>query len=190
MRRAFTTACLTLAALGTGPWAIAADDVVVSDGDDVAGKLDLVRTSVGRGPDGRLRAVVTMASTWDGGDLVSANGPPGSICLRIWTAHQPKEGAPDFLACISARRDGKLSGGVFLARGDDDFPRRAGDATVARPSGRSVVIRFAQTTIGRPSVIRFAAESTRAGCPRTTCVDTAPNAPSTRRLVLRRSSRR
>jgi hypothetical protein len=183
------TVCLTIAALAAASGATAANDVVISDGDDVSGKLDLVRTSVGRGPDGRLRAVITMDSTWDGADLVSSTGPPGSVCLRIWTVHQPKEGAPDFLACVSARRDGKLTAGVFLARGDD-FPRRTGDATVARPSGRSVVIRFAQSTIGRPSVMRFAVETTRAGCTRVTCVDTAPNAPSTRRLVLRRPSHR
>lgn len=188
MRRALSTACLTLTVLFAAS-ATAADDVVITDGDDVAGKLDLVRASIGRGPDGRLRAVITMASSWDGADLVSASGPPGSVCLRIWSAHQPQEGRPDFLACISARRDGKLAGAVYLARGDS-FPRRAGDAAVARPSGRSAVIRFAQSTIGRPSVIRVAVEATRAGCARTSCVDTAPNAPSTRRLVLRRSSRR
>jgi hypothetical protein len=187
MRRALTTACLTLAALAGAQLATAANDVVVSDGNDTSGKLDLVRVSMGRGPDGRLRAIITMASAWDGADLVSSSGPPGSVCLRLWTSHQPKDGAPDFLACVSARRDGQLTGGVFLARGGD-FPRRAGDATVARPSSRSVVIRFAQSTIGRPSVLRFAAESTKAGCTRTSCVDTAPNAPSTRRLVLRRSS--
>jgi hypothetical protein len=189
MRRAFTTACLTVAALAAAQLASAAGDVVVSDGNDVTGKLDIVRVSMGRGPDGRLRAVVTMASAWDGADMVSSTGPPGSVCLRLWTAHQPAEGAPDFLACVSARRDGKLAGSVYLARGDD-FPRRAGDATVARPSSRSVVIRFAQSTIGRPSTLRFAAESTKAGCTRTSCTDTAPNAPSTRRLVLRRRSHR
>jgi hypothetical protein len=189
MRRALTIACLTVAVAGATSFATAASDVVVSDGDDVSGKLDIVRVSMGKGPDGRLRAVITMASSWDGGDLVSQTGPPGSICARMWTAHQPKEGAPDFLACVSAKRDGQLTGGVFLARGDD-FPRRAGDATVARPSTRSVVIRFAQSTVGRPSVLRFAVESTRAGCTRTSCVDTAPNAPSTRRLVLRRRSHR
>jgi hypothetical protein len=188
MRRTLTTACLIAAVLAAAQLATAASDVVVSDGNDTSGKLDLVRASVGRGPDGRLRAVVTMASQWDGADLLSTTGPPGSVCLRLWTAHQPDEGAPDFLACVSARRDGKLASGVFLAR-REDFPRRAGDATVARPSSRSVVIRFAQSTIGRPSVLRFAVESTRAGCARTSCVDTAPNAPSTRRLVLRRARR-
>jgi hypothetical protein len=187
MRRALTTACLTLVALAGAHGATAASDAVVSDGKDTAGKLDLVRASVGRGPDGRVRAVVTMDSAWDGSDLVAGSGPPGSVCLRLWTAHQPKEGNPDFLVCVTARKDGKLSAAVLHARGDD-FPKRAGNATVARPSARSVVIRFAQSAIGRPASLRFAVESTRAGCARTTCVDTAPNAPSTRRLVLRRSS--
>src|SRR5438477_10139429 len=110
MRRALTTTCLTLAMLAASQLAAAAADVVVSDGNDVTGKLDLTKVSMGRGPDGRLRAIVTMASAWDGGDLVSATGPPGSVCLRLWTAHQPTEGAPDFLACVSARRDGQLTG--------------------------------------------------------------------------------
>lgn len=189
MRRALATGCLTLAALGAGASALAASDVVVSDARDASGKLDLVRVSVGRGPDGRVRGLVTMEQAWDGADLVANTGPPGSVCLRLWTAHEPKGGAPDFLVCVTARRDGKLVGSVVTARGDD-FPRRVGDATVARPSGRSVVIRFAQSAIGRPVSLRFAAETTRAGCPRTTCVDTAPNAPATRRLVLRKRSRR
>jgi hypothetical protein len=189
LRPALAAGCSLAALLAGTMVASAARDTVVTDERDSSGKLDLVRVSLGRGPDGRLRGLLTMEERWDGSDLVAGSASPGSICLRLWTVHDPSDGAPDFLVCVTARRDGRLSGSVLAAR-RGDFPRRAAKATVARPSARSVVVRFAQSSIARPARLRFAAETTRAGCARTTCVDTAPDAPATRRLVLRSSSRR
>ena len=45
-------------------------------------------------------------------------------------------------------------------------------------------MRFSQTSVGKPSVIRFAAEATRAGCTRASCVDTLPDSPKTAKLLL------
>jgi hypothetical protein len=45
-------------------------------------------------------------------------------------------------------------------------------------------VRFSQTVVGRPKTIRFAGEATKPGCPRTSCVDTAPDAPKTATLKL------
>ena len=52
-------------------------------------------------------------------------------------------------------------------------------------SGRSVVLRFAQSSLGRPPRISFAAESTRPGCERVSCIDSAPDGGATRTFRLR-----
>ena len=59
---------------------------------------------------------------------------------------------------------------------------------MSRTSRRTVTLRFAQSAVGRPARIRFAGETTRPGCVRTSCIDTAPDAPRTATLVLRRRS--
>jgi hypothetical protein len=56
---------------------------------------------------------------------------------------------------------------------------RVEDATVGRTSQRTMTIRFSQKSVGRPATIRFAAEATKPGCTRVSCVDTAPDAPKT-----------
>jgi hypothetical protein len=74
--------------------------------------------------------------------------------------------------------------GTVMAERDGTLQRIAG-ATLARSSERTVVARFSQSAIGRPDSVRFAAEATPPGCPRLTCVDTAPNAPAVATLTLR-----
>ena len=164
--------------------------LVVRDADDTAGRLDLTRVSFGRAPDGRLRAGFTMASTWDSDDLVAASGPPGSICLRLWATGPAGSTPPDYLVCVTARPEGRRLSASVMREREGGPPERVADAAVGRASRRSVVVRFAQTAVGRPAVLRFAAETTRAGCRRLSCIDTAPDAPATRRLVLRRGSSR
>jgi hypothetical protein len=60
-------------------------------------------------------------------------------------------------------------------------------ASLTRSSARTVVVRFAQSAVGRPDVVRFAGETTAPGCAAVTCVDTAPNAPAAATLTLRAS---
>jgi hypothetical protein len=52
-------------------------------------------------------------------------------------------------------------------------------------TGRSIVLRFTQSSIGRPQRIRFAVESTRPGCERVTCIDRVPEGSATRTFRLR-----
>lgn len=161
---------------------------VISDPrDDVAGALDMTRASLERASDGRVRAVLTFAARITPKMLLADSGPPGSACLRIWTAADadPDAVRPDRLVCITARSDDDLRGGVYAVRGDA-LPRRVADASARRnSSGRSVVIRFTQSSIGRPARIRFAVESTRPGCERTSCVDTIPDRGAVRTFRLR-----
>lgn len=161
--------------------------VIVDARDDVGGALDMTRASLERASDGRVRAVLTFAERITPKTLLADSGPPGSACLRIWTAADadPHAVRPDRLVCITARSDDDLRGGVYAVRGDA-LPRRIADASAKRnSSGRSVVIRFTQSSIGRPARIRFAAESTRPGCERTNCIDTIPDRGAVRTFRLR-----
>ena len=155
--------------------------------DDVGGALDMTRASLERASDGRLRAVVTFAARITPKALLAESGPPGSACLRIWTAADadPEATRPDRLVCLTARSADELRGGVYEVRGDE-LPRRVARASAKRnSSGRSVVIRFTQSSIARPARIRFAVESTRPGCERTSCIDTIPDRGAVRTFRLR-----
>jgi hypothetical protein len=153
---------------------------------DVRSPLDLTRISLARGSDGRLRAALTLASDWDGRALQAEGGPPGSVCVKVWTASAPPDTPPDFLVCATADKDAGLRGSVLRER-PNRLPERVAAAAVSRPSVRSVTLRFSQTAIGRPAKLAVAAETTRPGCPRVTCIDTAPDAPKTLAFELRKS---
>jgi hypothetical protein len=179
--RALALASATLAA------GAATQPVVVHDPKgDVRAAPDLTRASLVRGADGRLRGTVTLADAWSAKTLLaSAGGPPGSVCLRLWTAATPGQAPPDFLACITAL-DARRLRGTLLREREGDLPQKIADLAVTRPSDRTASLRFSQSTVGRPGSVRFAAEATRPGCARPTCVDTAPNAPAVATLRLRK----
>lgn len=179
---------VVLGAGTAGVLAAASDPVSTRDArGDVAGPLDLQRVSLSRASDGRLRAAVTLAAALQPKDMLARSGPPGSICLRVWTARDPdpRSSPPDRLVCITARSDDELRGSVLEQR-EGRLPRRTGPAAVSRTkSRRSVIVRVSQSALGRPARIRFGVESTSPGCDRTSCVDTAPAAPVTLRFRLR-----
>lgn len=150
---------------------------------DVRSPLDLTRVSIARGSDGRLRASITLAADWDGEDLLAETGNPGSICLKAWTTTAPPDTTPDHLLCVTADKDAELRGSILKARANK-LPERTGGAEVSRPSERTVTLRFSQTAIGKPATLYVAAESTRPGCPRGSCIDLAPDAPKTLTLKL------
>jgi hypothetical protein len=151
---------------------------------DVRSSLDITRVALTRGRDGRLRGTVTMAAPWADGVLLASSGPPGSVCLRLWTTTEPPDQPPSYLVCATADRDGALRGSVLRERANE-LPERVASAAAARPTTRSVTLRFSQSSVGRPPVIAVSAESSRAGCPRVSCIDTAPDAPAVLRLRLR-----
>jgi hypothetical protein len=156
---------------------------------DVRSPLDLTRVAVSRAADGRLRASLTVASAWTGTDLQSESGVggPGSLCVKAWTTTAPPDTTPDYLICTTANADGALRGSILKQRANK-LPERTGGADVSRPSARTVTLRFSQTAIGKPATLYAAAESTRPGCPRGSCIDLAPDAPKTLKLVLRKAT--
>jgi hypothetical protein len=163
--------------------------VVIKDAKDaVQGAPDVTRVQLGLTSDRRLRAAVTLSVGWVARNLLATSGPPGSVCLRVWTQTKPGAAPPDYLVCATAHQDGEtMRGSVFKPQPGQPLQRVAG-ATVGRTSDRTVTLRFSQTVVGRPKTIRFAAEATKPGCARVSCVDTAPDAPKTATFRLRGSS--
>jgi hypothetical protein len=163
--------------------------VVVKDAKDaVAGAPDLTRAQIGLASDHRVRIALTLAAPWQPKDLVAGEGPPGSLCVRLWTVTKPGTTPPDYLVCATARADGEtMRGTVFQRKGGEPLSR-AGVAIVGRTSDRTMTLRFSQTVVGRPKTIDFIAEATKPGCARVSCVDTAPEAPKTATFRLRGSA--
>jgi hypothetical protein len=180
---------VVLAAPATALAAPAKAPTVVRDAsDDVSAKaLDLSRISFGRSPDGRLRASMTMKSPWTPRDLLGHDGgAPGSVCLRLWTgAKKPSSSVPDYLVCATVAADNDALKGSVLEEREGQLPAAVAGAATTKASARTVVLRFGQSAIKRPSVVRFAAEARPAGCARLDCVDTAPDAPKSARLAIR-----
>jgi hypothetical protein len=162
---------------------------VVKDaaGDVKADPVDLVRVSLGRASNGELRASLTAAEGFKNSALVAADGIPGSVCVRLWTTTKPGGTPPDYLVCATATKDGKGLDGSVLRERTGDTPVRVGPAHVTRASSRNVTLRFGQSRVGRPALIRFAGESTGPGCDRIACTDTAPRDGRVARFRLRRA---
>ena len=162
--------------------------VVITDArEDVGGPLDLRRVSLQRASDGRLRAALSFTEKLTPKSLLAGSGPPGSACIRIWTGADADPAAmrPDRLACVTARSDDEFRGGVYDATGAGLPERVAGAAVKITASRTTIVLRFTQSSIGRPQRFRFAAESTRPGCERATCIDAAPAGGRARLFRLR-----
>jgi hypothetical protein len=158
---------------------------------DGRGPLDIVRVAISHGTEGRLRGEVTMEDEWSTADLRAGAGLSGSICLTLYTKREPGAEPADWLVCATAPKQGEVLRGRVLRDGPNGLPRQVGAATVTRPTARTVYLRFAQSAIGRPATVRFAAETvTRGrGCPRPLgCRDNAPDAPGTANLTLRRTA--
>ncbi|MEY2514604.1 MAG: hypothetical protein QOJ89_1962 [bacterium] len=168
--------------------AAASKPVVLSDpGDDVSGVLDIQRVSLSLPSDGRLRAVITLTGKIDPKQMLAASGPPGSVCLKLWTAADadPAAARADRLVCITAHDDDELRATVFEQR-EPGLPRRLGPASVAvNDSRRSFILRVSQSSLARPELVRFAVESTRPGCVRVSCIDQSPDDGAVRRFRLR-----
>lgn len=167
--------------------ATAGKPVVVTEStpDAATGAPDLVRAELQRSADGRLRAALIFAKNVTTKSLVAKTGPPGSVCMRIYTQSTPGVIPPDFLVCATPDSKGKALRGSVMAEQINALPKKVARAVVSRSSQKNVVLRFSQSSVSMPSQIRFEGEATRAGCVRTSCVDTLPDAPGTAKLLVR-----
>jgi hypothetical protein len=151
----------------------------LNDPNDTAGKLDIRIATAGHSADGRLRHVITTWDAWGMPDLAApAGSPPSGFCVDIWTTRRPSAGPPDYLVCANpARDDSKLQAWVSRVSRRPGRTGQATEAAVSRPDGRTLILRFSQRQIGRPSRYYWRAETLYHGaeCPGAAgCVDTAP----------------
>ena len=132
----------------------------------------------------RLEAKVSFYDDWSAADLLAPSGPPGSICVELWTTRTPGQDAPDFLVCATARSATRLSGRVLKETGGG-LPVVV-DTTSTGVAGGTLTLRFRRVSIGSPRRVRFAVEATqRLGCKRPRgCVDRAPNGSRTGSFAL------
>jgi hypothetical protein len=161
--------------------------VVVTDPNDaINGVVDITRVSLGTASKDRLKVNIRAADDWDGEDLLASSGPPGSVCLKLWTKSTAPDQTPDYLVCVTSTKNEQLRASVLQERANQ-LPKRVGRATIDQ-SDRSVTLMFKQSLVGSPAAIDFAGESTRAGCIKTSCIDLAPDAPKTGHLTLASST--
>jgi hypothetical protein len=156
-------------------------------GDVSKNPMDLVRVSLGRASNGELRTSLTTAAAFKVSSMVAKDGIPGSVCLRLWTKTKPGGTPPDYLICATASKDGKSLDGSVLQEREGTTPTRVGPAHATRSGSRNITIRFGQSRVGRPALIKFAGETTPPGCDRITCTDVAPQNGKTAAFRLRRA---
>jgi hypothetical protein len=161
----------------------------VLDGDDSRSQVDIasVRGTHDRTND-RLAHIVKFHARIGPGDFrnaVDEHGPPGSVCINIWTRRTPWEASPNFDVCVSADRDRNLVASVSRvgARGG---VRRRGPASAELTSRRRLVVRFDPDLIRRPAAYRWSAQVTtfERGCTSRGCQDYAPRRGRTVRTEL------
>jgi len=159
---------------------------------DAGAGFDLRRVELARGNDGRLRAEMNLNAPWDAASMRrGGDGPPTSLCMRLFTRRDPASQPPDYLVCVTPAAEGPALVGRVLRDRASAPPRVVARARVSRPDAFTVFVRFGQSAIGRPATVRFSGEASAAGdgCRAPLgCRDLAPDAPKTVRLRLHRTS--
>ena len=173
---------LPLIVLLSGAGIAAAQDGTnaISDGDDSRSQVDLasVRAAYDRAND-RLAHIVRFHAGIDPNDFgnaVAKHGPPGSVCINIWTRRTPWEASPNFDVCVSADRDADNLVASVSRLGPRGGVRRRGPASAQLTSRRRLVVRFDPDLIRRPAAYRWSVQVTtfERGCTRRGCQDFAP----------------
>ena len=159
--------------------------ITARDSDDSPVLLDVGSVSLVQPRATRLEARVTMNEDWTPGTMLASSGPPGSICVNLWTTRRPGSQPPNFLVCGTPQSARRLRVAVFRENGDG-LPVKA-DGAGATISGRTLIMRFSPASIGSPDTLRFSAEATQlVGCPRPRgCFDRGPNGARTAFFELR-----
>ncbi len=175
--------------LATPALAQAPASVAFRDAEDAAEDApDLKRVGATRLKGGDVRFALSLGSALSARDLrtdADADGPPGSLCVRIWTRSTPGATAPDLLACVTSQPDGRTFRSTITKEVPGALPSTVGTATLSRPSETSVALVVAKSLLGTVRTLRFAVEATRPGCVRLSCTDLAPDSGTPRSLRLR-----
>src|SRR5688572_22995031 len=176
--RALLALTASLAACGV---AVAQDrEKTVADGDDSRSRADIASAHAthDRGND-RLAHVVRFHARISADTLRNAideHGPPGSVCVNIWTRRTPWEASPNFEVCVTPEREGDDLQASVSRLGARGGVRRRGIASAQLTSRRRLVVRFDPDLIRRPAAYRWSVEATtfERGCTSRGCKDFAP----------------
>jgi hypothetical protein len=184
VRRRLTVGLVALAL----PAAALADSRSVRDPNDTRGKVDV--SSV-LGAHNRIEdRLVHVVHTYEGfgpADLLNRSGPPGSICVNVWTTRTPGDAMPNYEVCATSNRQGTAFRGDIDRFGRGGSVRRIGAARVEHPAADRLLIRFDPDRIRRPGSYRWNVQAATfgSGCRTPTgCEDLAPNTPRTIRTRL------
>ena len=161
----------------------------VADRDDTAGAVDLrsARAAHNRVTD-ELVHVIDLYEPLRPDLLLNRDGPPGSVCVNVWTTRTPGEAPPNYDVCVTADSRGRELRASITRHGARGAVRRAGPAKVEQPRDTRLELRFDPDRIRRPDSFRWTVQATTfsAGCPVTTgCEDFVPDRPRTSRTELR-----
>jgi hypothetical protein len=185
-------ALLTLAALLAASGLAAAQGGVdsVSDGDDSASRADIAaaRATHDRSND-RLAHVIRFHGRVSPGtfrNAIAEHGPPGSVCVNIWTGRTPGDASPNFEVCVSGNRKRDHLIASVSKLGPRGGVKQVGNASAQLTSRRRLVVRFDPDLIRRPAAYRWSVQSTtfERGCPSRGCQDVAPRRGRTVRTEL------
>lgn len=179
------------AALATCGLAVAqAGDGGITDGDDSKSRVDIsrARATLDRSND-RLVHVVRFhqaISPRNFRNAVQEHGPPGSVCVNIWTTRTPGEGSPNFDVCVTGDRSRRKLIASVSRLGPRGSVRRVGNANARLESPRRLFIRFDPDLIRRPAAYRWSVHVTtfERGCTRRGCQDVAPRRGRSVRMQL------
>ena len=169
--------------------AVPAAALAVDDRDDSAGAIDIARATGAhnRSTDELVHAFVAY-DRFSPRSARNSEGPPGSVCVNIWTTRTPGEDVPNYEACATSDRTGREWRGSLIRNRERGEPIRRGSVKVEQPSTRRLVIRIDPDRLRRPASYRWTAQAVTfgEGCPAVTgCEDFAPDRPDFERTRLR-----
>ncbi len=183
---------LTLfAALGLCGLALAQEaEDTVSDGDDSRSQVDIAEArAMHDTSNDRLAHIIRFhepIGPRNFRNAVAEHGPPGTVCVDMWTTRIPREASPNFDACVTRSRDGGDLVASVSRLGARGSVRRVGSASAELTSRRRLVVRFDPDLIRRPAAYRWSVQVTtfERGCTRRGCIDLAPRRGRTERTKL------
>ena len=187
--RAMTLALAAVAA-GSGLALAQEGSDSVSDGDDSRSRVDIAAARATHDlSNDRIAHVVRFhepISPRNFRNAVAEHGPPGGVCINVWTGRTPWEASPNFDVCVTADRSRSRLVASVSRLGPRGGVRRVGGASAQLTSQRRLAVRFDPDLIRRPAAYRWSVHVTtfERGCTRRGCQDFAPRRGRTVRTEL------
>ena len=187
MRAPFLT---VVCALAVGGIAVAQSSDPIKDGNDSKSRVDIksIRATYDRSND-RLVHIVRFhgrISPRNFRNAVQEHGPPGTVCVNIWTTRTPWEASPNYDVCVTGNRARTGLVASVSRLGARGSVRRVGGAAARLDGPTRLFIRFDPDLIRRPAAYRWSAQVTtfERGCTRRGCQDVAPRRGRSVRMRL------